>query len=49
MVQVAGSGVKVGLISIPCRYMHTPNEMVSLEDTDNAIILLTKYLQNSVN
>lgn len=49
MVQVAGSGVKVGLISIPCRYMHTPNEMVSLEDTDNAISLLAKYLQNSVN
>lgn len=49
MIQVAGSGVKTGLISIPCRYMHTPNEIVSLEDTDNAINLLTKFLQYSDN
>lgn len=49
MVQVAGSGVKTGLISIPCRYMHTPNEVVSLRDADNAITLLTKFLQNSDN
>lgn len=49
MIQVAGSGVKTGLISIPCRYMHTPNEIVSLEDTDNAINLLTKFLQDRDN
>lgn len=45
MIQVAGKGIKTGLISIPCRYMHTPNEMVSLEDADNAIALLTEFLQ----
>lgn len=45
MIQVAGKGVMTGLISIPCRYMHTPNEMVSLADADNAIALLTEFLQ----
>ena len=44
MIQVAGTGIKTGLISIPCRYMHTPNEIVSLADADNAIQLLTEYL-----
>ena len=44
MIQVAGKGIKTGLISIPCRYMHTPSEMVSLADADNAIALLTEFL-----
>lgn len=46
-IQVAASGIKTGLISIPCRYMHTPSEVVSLADTDNAISLLLEYLQFS--
>ena len=46
MIQVAGKGVKTGLISIPCRYMHTPSEMVSLADADNAIALLTEFCKN---
>jgi len=46
MIQVAGKGVMTGLLSIPCRYMHTPNEIASLTDADNAIALLSEYLQN---
>jgi endoglucanase len=46
MIQVAGKGVLTGLLCIPCRYMHTPNEIVSLTDADNAITLLSEYLQN---
>lgn len=30
------NGVATGLVSIPNRYMHSPNEMVSLEDLDRA-------------
>jgi len=30
------SGVATGLLSIPNRYMHSPNEMVSLDDLDRA-------------
>lgn len=45
VIQVAGHGIKTGLVSIPCRYMHTPGEMVSLSDTENTISLLTEYLK----
>ncbi len=47
MMQVAGTGIRTALISIPCRYMHTPNEIVSLEDADCAIQLLTEYIQDN--
>lgn len=46
-IQVAASGIKTGLVSIPCRYMHTPSEVVSLADADNAISLLTEFLQHN--
>jgi endoglucanase len=35
-IQVARSGVATALVSIPNRYMHSPNEMVSLTDLDRA-------------
>lgn len=43
-IQVAGTGIRTGLISIPCRYMHTPSEVVSLVDADSAIAILSAYL-----
>lgn len=45
MIQVSGKGIVTGLISIPCRYMHTPNEVVSLDDADSAVKLIVKYLK----
>ena len=33
-------GIPAGTIGIPCRYMHTPNEVVDMKDVMNAIILL---------
>lgn len=44
-IQVSGCGIKTGLVSIPCRYMHTPNEIVSLKDAESAIKLLSEYLK----
>lgn len=38
----AGAGVATGLVSIPNRYMHSPNELVSLDDLEHAIILLAE-------
>ena len=38
----AGLGVPVGLVSIPNRYMHSPNELVSLDDLDHAIALVAE-------
>ena len=41
-IHVAREGIATGLLSIPNRYMHSPNEMVSLEDLDRASSLIAE-------
>jgi tetrahedral aminopeptidase len=41
-IQLARAGVAVGLVGIPNRYMHSPVEMVSLRDMENAARLLAE-------
>ena len=41
-IHLAREGVATGLISIPNRYMHSPNEMVSLTDVDYAAALIAE-------
>ena len=36
-------GVATGLISIPLRYMHTPSEVVDLEDVERCVKLLVEF------
>jgi putative aminopeptidase FrvX len=36
-------GIPTGLVSIPNRYMHSPNEMVALSDVDHAARLLAAF------
>lgn len=48
-IQSSRGGVPVGGVSIPCRYVHTPSEMVDLNDLNNSVKLLTFLLSNSVN
>jgi len=36
-------GIPTGLVSVPNRYMHSPNEMVALEDLDRAARLLAAF------
>lgn len=42
-IHIAREGVATGLVSIPNRYMHSPNEMVSLIDVDNAATLIADF------
>lgn len=42
-IQITRAGVAAGLISLPNRYMHTPVEMVSLDDLDRAADLLAAF------
>lgn len=44
-VQVAKSGVKTALLSLPLRFMHTPVERVAAEDCNAMVRLLTAYLR----
>ena len=45
-IQMARSGVATGLISVPLRYMHTPSEMVDLEDVEQSIRLLEGFAKD---
>ncbi len=42
-IQMGRGGVATGLISIPLRYMHTPSEVVDLEDVERCIRLLVEF------
>lgn len=41
-IHIAREGVATGLVSIPNRYMHSPNELVSLDDVDKTATLLAE-------
>lgn len=45
-IQTSGIGVPCGGISIPCRYVHTPGEMVSFEDLNNCVKLAGLFVKN---
>ncbi|HUO51031.1 MAG TPA: M20/M25/M40 family metallo-hydrolase [Gemmatimonadaceae bacterium] len=41
-IHVAKEGIATGLVSVPNRYMHSPSEMVSLDDLDRAATLIAE-------
>ena len=43
-IQRSRGGVPSFTLSIPCRYVHTVNETASVEDIDNTVALLARYL-----
>jgi endoglucanase len=47
-IQPSRAGVPTGGISIPCRYVHTPSEMVDLKDMEESVKLLVHLLSNLV-
>lgn len=40
VLQYSCGGIKTGAISIPARYIHTPNEMINSEDLQNCVNLI---------
>ncbi|MGE0606168.1 MAG: M42 family metallopeptidase [Pirellulales bacterium] len=42
-MQISRGGMATGLVSIPNRYMHSPVEMISLDDIDRAADLLAEF------
>jgi putative aminopeptidase FrvX len=42
-IQMGRGGVATGLVSIPLRYMHTPSEVVDLEDVERCVELLVEF------
>ncbi len=45
-IQMARGGVACGLVSIPLRYMHTPSEVVDLEDVENCVKLFVAFAKS---
>ena len=43
-IQVAREGIPTSLLSIPLRYMHTPNEMLDVSDIENTAQLLAAFI-----
>ena len=41
-IHIAREGIATALVSIPNRYMHSPNEMVSIDDLDRAAELIAQ-------
>jgi endoglucanase len=41
----SGPGTATGLVSIPNRYMHSPNEVVSLSDLANAARVISGFVR----
>jgi len=46
VIQITREGVATGLVSIPSRYMHSPSEIIDLQDVENAISLLVFLLES---
>jgi len=45
-IHITGGGIPSGAVSIPCRYLHSPVETISLSDAENAVRLLVSTLSN---
>ncbi len=42
-IQIERGGIPTALISIPCRYLHSPSEMVDIRDVEGAIKLISSF------
>jgi endoglucanase len=48
-IQLTRSGVPTGGLVIPCRYVHSPSEMIDIRDVENAVELLTAMLSAPID
>ncbi len=46
VIQLSGEGVKTAVVSIPCRYMHTPHEICSKKDIESAIMIIYEFMSH---
>jgi endoglucanase len=43
VMQMSRGGMAVGIVSIPTRYLHTASEVLSTDDVDAAVTILTRF------
>jgi len=44
-IQLTKGGIPAGVMSIPCRYIHTASEMVDLDDVQDGVRLITRIME----
>ncbi|MGI6085923.1 MAG: M42 family metallopeptidase [Acetivibrionales bacterium] len=44
-IQTGGNGVRVAIIALPCRYIHSPVSVMDIKDFENMIKLAKKFLE----
>ncbi len=45
-IQRSRGGVYTGTLSVPCRYVHTVNEMAHVDDIDACVTLLARFIES---
>jgi len=48
VMQISRAGMPAACISIPCRYVHSPSEMVDYNDVENSVKLLVALLSKPI-
>lgn len=48
VMQTSRAGVPTGAVSVPCRYIHTPSEMIDERDAEAAVNLLLAFVENDI-
>ena len=48
-IQLSRSGIPTGCLSIPCRYIHSPSEMVDYGDIQNSVKLIAALLHARID
>ncbi len=49
MIQITRGGVPSTVVSVPCRYIHSPTSLLKLEDIYHTIRLIEAFIHNPVN
>jgi tetrahedral aminopeptidase len=47
-IQITRAGIPAGCLSVPCRYIHSPSEMVDFNDVQNSTALLVELVRRPV-
>jgi endoglucanase len=41
---MAGKGVLTGIVSVPCRYIHSPSSVLDLQDFEHTVLLVNELI-----
>ncbi|MBE5819116.1 MAG: M42 family peptidase, partial [Clostridiales bacterium] len=49
IIRTTADGTATAVISVPCRYIHSPVSVASWDDYNNTVKLIDAYLSNNAN